>query len=75
MRTFFRGALIFLLVVGGVAGVLTVDMRSGHMAGYAPAIDMTLSEVNVEEPGDSLALGYELTVRVNNERLLNWINN
>ncbi|QIB69583.1 hypothetical protein Ami103574_09670 [Aminipila butyrica] len=75
MRTFFRGLLIALLLIGGVAGVWTVDVRSGHLAGYEPAIDMALNPVQVEEPGDSFALGYEFTMRVNNPHLLNWINN
>ncbi|MBE6035784.1 hypothetical protein [Aminipila sp.] len=75
MRTFFRGFLIFLLFVLGIAGVMTVDVRSGYMAGYPPAVEMALSQVDVEEPGDSFALGYEFTVKVNNERLLEVISN
>ena len=75
MRTFLRGFLIFLLIIGGIVGVITVDVRSGHMAGYSPAIDMTLTQVDVEEPGDSFALGYEFTVKINNERILEVINN
>lgn len=67
--------MIFLLFIGGIVGVITVDVRSGHMAGYAPAVDMTLNQVNVYEPGDSFALGYEFTMKVNNEHLLKWINN
>lgn len=64
-----------MLVIAGVVGVITVDVRSGHMAGYTPAIDMTITQVDVEEPGDSFTLGYEFTMRINNERLLNVINN
>lgn len=75
MRTFLRGFLIFLLIIGGIAGVITVDVRSGHMAGYTPAIDMTLNPIEVEEPGDSFALGYEFTMKVNNDRILEVINN
>ncbi len=54
---------------------MTVDVRSGYMAGYPPAVEMALSQVDVEEPGDSFALGYEFTVKVNNERLLEVISN
>lgn len=75
MKTFFRGFLIFLLVIGGIVGVITVDVRSGHMAGYPPAIDMTLNPIEVQEPGDSFALGYEFTMKVNNDRLLKVISN
>lgn len=75
MRTFFRGLLVFLLVIGGIVGVITVDVRSGHMAGYDPAVDITLNQIDVEEPGDSFALGYEFTMKVNNDRLLKVINN
>lgn len=75
MRTFFRGLLVFLLIIGGIVGVITVDVRSGHMAGYDPTVDITLNQIDVEEPGDSFAFGYALTMKVNNERILEVINN
>lgn len=75
MRSFLRGFLIFILFIAGVVGVITVDVRSGHMAGYSPAIDMTLTPVDVDAPSDSFALGYEFTFRINNDRILEVINN
>ncbi|MFV0517754.1 MAG: hypothetical protein ACK5MV_10215 [Aminipila sp.] len=69
MRTFFRGCLIFLLIIGGIAGVMTVDIRTGHMAGYQPAIDVRFTEVPITVEDGNLAKEYNFTI-VCNKKLL-----
>lgn len=62
MKKFMIGVTVFFMVMLGLAGVITVDIRSGHMAGYQPVIDMRLKEIPVKNSGDDLALSYEFTL-------------
>lgn len=69
MKNFLKGSLIFFMILCGIAGVITVDVRSGHMAGYPPVVDMTVKHIEVEEEIEGYALGYEVVFVVNNDMI------
>ena len=67
MKTFFKGLLLFCMVLIGIGGVITVDMRSGEMAGYPPTMEFYVKDAVVEEKTEGFARGFELTFIVNNK--------
>ena len=73
MKKFLKGMLLFSMVIVGVAGVITVDMRSGKMAGIAPTLEVYMKEVDFEEETEGYARAFELQMIVNNEAIVDKI--
>ena len=63
--------LIFLMLIVGVIGVITVDIRTGEMAGFPPAVEVYVENVEIEEKTEGYAVGYELIFIVNNKEIAN----
>ena len=67
MKGFFKGMVIFSMEMAGLLGVITVDIRSGGMAGIPPTMEIYLKDVEVEEKTEGFAKGYQLTFIINNQ--------
>lgn len=69
MKTLLKALLLFNMVLIGICGVITVDIRSGAAAGYPPTMEVYIEDVELEEKTEGFSKGYEFTIIVNNKEI------